>query len=180
MASSHPDLARLLDPAFLDGIGTASLDDLRERRAACQEAEVGLSYLRRLAQGRLDIVHASLGRLDDGSGPGLAELVDEMPGILSSGHQRASGPGHLPLLLAPDTEDPALTAELDAVLGADDVGRLASLGPEELTDIAGALEEFERRVSNERRLLHEQIDALQAEVVGRYKAGSASVDGLLR
>jgi hypothetical protein len=34
-------------------------------------------------------------------------------------------------------------------------------------------------VSAERRGLHQRIDALQAELVSRYKSGRASVDGLL-
>jgi len=179
MASPPIDLDRLLDGAYLDGIDTASLDDIRARRADCAEAEVGLSYLRRLAQGRLDIVHTYLDRPSAEPSPDLAELVDEMPEILSTGPGRPAGPGRLPMLLAPYTEDPALTEELDAVLGADDIGRLADLDHDELAAIATGLEEYERRISTERRALHERIDALQAELVSRYKTGSASVDGLL-
>jgi hypothetical protein len=179
MASPRIDLDRLLDGAYLDGIDAASLEDIRARRAECQEAEVGLSYLRRLAQGRLDIVHTYLDRPSSEPSPDLAELVEEMPGILATGPGRPAGPGRLPMLLAPDTEDPGLTQELDAILGADDIGHLATLGPDGLGDIAGALEEYERRISTRRRALHERIDALQAELVSRYKTGSASVDGLL-
>jgi len=177
--SPHSQLHRLLGPEYLRGIEGMSLDVVRAKRAECQEAEVGLSYLRRLAQGRLDIVHAYLDRPSAAPSPDLAELVDELPEILSTGHHRPSGPGRLPLLLAPDTEDPALTAELDGILGADDIGRLDALDSGELGRIAGELEGFERRVSGERRGLHEQIDSLQAELVGRYKTGTASVDGLL-
>jgi hypothetical protein len=38
---------------------------------------------------------------------------------------------------------------------------------------------MERRVSSDRRALHERIDALQAELVDRHKTGRATVDGLL-
>ena len=46
-----------------------------------------------------------------------------------------------------------------------------------LTD---ALHALERQVSTERRRLHDVIDALQIELIRRYKTGEASVDGLLR
>ncbi|MGO9027592.1 MAG: hypothetical protein ACLQOZ_03045 [Acidimicrobiales bacterium] len=179
MTSPDNDLDRLLTDSYLDGIEAASLDDIRAKRAECQEAEVGLSYLRRLVQGRLDIVHTYLDRSPAEPSPDLADLVDEMPEILSTGPGRPAGPGRLPMLLSPDTEDPNLTGELDAILGVDHIGQLASLDDEALGQIASALEQFERRVSTERRALHERIDTLQAELVSRYKTGSASVDGLL-
>ena len=65
------------------------------------------------------------------------------------------------------------------MLGADEIGKLAELDADQLTDIAGRLEVIENRVSAERRALHERIDTLQAELVDRHKSGRASVDGLL-
>lgn len=175
MAGPESDLDRLLTDSYLDGLDAAPLDDIRAKRAECQTAEVRLSYLRRLAQGRLDIVHTFLDRPP----PDLSELVDELPFILAAGSDRPTGPPHLPMLLAPDTEDPELTIELDGILGADAVTQLPSLGTDELRRVASELEQFEHRISAERRALHDRIDALQAELVSRYKTGSASVDGLL-
>ena len=43
----------------MDDLATLPLDEVRSRRAALQGDEVGLSYLRRLVQGRLDIVAAA-------------------------------------------------------------------------------------------------------------------------
>jgi hypothetical protein len=182
MASPRAVLDRLLTDSYLDGIDGASVDVIRAHRAECQEAEVGLSYLRRLAQGRLDIVHTYLDRPPVDPPPALGELVDDLPQILATHPGQAAqpdSPGHLPQLLVPDTEDPELTVELDAIVGADDVGRLPSLDRHQLGRIADELEQFERRVSDDRRALHLRIDILQAELVGRYKTGSASVEGLL-
>jgi hypothetical protein len=166
-----------------------SLDDIRSMRAECQEAEVALSYLRRLAQGRLDIVQAYLvrpGAGDDAGAaggaaepPDLAALVEGLPAILSSGPGRPPGPGHMMTVMAPDTEDSDLTAELDAVVSSDQIGHLGELSQQELSSMADGLVEIERRVSAERRGLHQRIDTLQAELVSRYKSGRASVDGLL-
>jgi hypothetical protein len=179
MPSPRDDLDRILTSPYLDGIQARSLEEIRAMRTECQQAEVGLSYLRRLIQGRLDIVHTYLGHLGSDAPPDLATLVDDLPGILSSGPGRPPGPEHLPMLLAPDTEESDLTAELDAVLGADEIATLDELEPDRLRDLAGRLETLENRVSLDRRALHVRIDTLQAELVERHKTGRASVDGLL-
>jgi hypothetical protein len=154
-------------------------DDSSRTPKSTDLAEQALSYLRKLIQGRLDIVHTYLEHPGSDALRDLGTLVNDLPGILSSGPGRPSGGGHLPQLLSPDTEEADLTAELDAILGADEIGTLADMDIDQLTDIAGRLEVLEKRVSADRRALHERIDALQAELVDRHKTGRASVDGLL-
>jgi len=179
MPSTLDDLSRLLDPTYLADVDALTLDDIRRMRAECQEAEASLSYLRRLIQGRLDIVHAYLERPAGTEAPDLASVVDNLAGILA-GPGRPSGPGHNPVLHSPDTDDmAALTTELDTVLGVEDIGRLGDFSDAELRDVAERLRILENRVSGERRGLHERIDSLQAELVERHKSGRASVDGLL-
>ncbi|MGH9080034.1 MAG: hypothetical protein ACRDYE_08200 [Acidimicrobiales bacterium] len=179
MTSHKDEFDRILTSTYLDGIDDLSLVDLRSMRTECQEAEVALSYLRRLVQGRLDIVHAYLERPGPEQPPDLSSLVEDLPGILSSGPGRPPGPGHLPQLFTPDTEESDLTAELDAVLGPDQIASLAEVGIDQLRELATRLETIESRVSSDRRALHERIDALQAELVERHKTGRATVDGLL-
>jgi hypothetical protein len=179
MPSTLDDLSRLLDPTYLADVDALSLDDIRRKRTECQEAEGSLSYLRRLIQGRLDIVHAYLERPDGAEAPDLSSVIDNLAGILA-GPGRPSGPGRNPVLHSPDTDDmAALTTELDAILGADEIGHLGERDEDQLRDLAGRLRDLENRVSGERRGLHERIDALQAELVERHKSGRASVDGLL-
>ena len=147
-------------------------------RAECQEAEASLSYLRRLIQGRLDIVHAYMERPRARRPPTSRASWRTWPA--SWPVPGGPGPGRNPVLYSPDTDDMAeLTTELDAILGADDVGRLTELDDDQLADLAGRLRDLEVRVSAERRGLHERIDTLQAELVARHKSGLASVDGLL-
>ena len=76
MPSLRDDLDRILTGPYLDGIDDRSLDDIRAMRTECQQAEVALSYLRRLIQGRLDIVHAYLEHEGSDAPPDLAALVD--------------------------------------------------------------------------------------------------------
>jgi len=179
MPSTLDDLSRLLDPSYLADVDARSLDDIRRMRTECQEAEASLSYLRRLIQGRMDLVHAYLERPAGSDAPDLSSVVDNLAGILA-GPRGPRGPGRNPVLHSPDTEDMAgLTTELDGILGADELVRLAELDDGQLRDLADRLRELENRVSGERRGLHERIDTLQAELVERHKSGRASVDGLL-
>jgi len=178
MAWLDAQLERLLTPDYLEGLKQRPLSEVRAMRAECQETETAVSYLRRLAQGRLDIVHACLDQHEDGEG-GLDTLVERLPSIIGSGPARPAGFGRLPSQMSPDMDKDDLTTEIDAILDAGHIGELPTMDEADLRAIAGRLTEIEARISDERRALHERIDKLQAEIVSRYKTGEASVDGLL-
>lgn len=156
-----------------------TMEDLRARRAEAQEIEVGLSYLRRVAQGRLDIVAAEVRRRAEGGAPLDSEsLVAGLSDILGD-HILAPGNGRLPQLLGPNLEE-LDTSTLDDIAGP---GRLAAIGDAsdaEIAELIEALSAYEADVSSQRRGLHERIDALQAEITRRYKTGEASVESLLK
>lgn len=173
-------LDRILGAEYLGDLERRSMADVRTMRAECQEIETGLSYLRRLVQGRLDIVGAESQRRRDGAEPGdLADLIRQLPEILSEG-TRAPGPGRLPQLLAPGDVDAELTARLDDVMGDHDLETLPSLDAEELDRVHDELEALEREVSDRRRQFFDRIDTLQAEITRRYRTGEASVESLLQ
>jgi hypothetical protein len=154
------------------------MEDVRAKRAECQEVEVGLSYLRRVVQGRLDIVFADLQRRAGGEPADLAALVDQLPEILGD-QARPAGYGRLPTLIVPsDTDD--LTADVDAVADPTRLSSLSDMEEEQVRGLADALGELERRTSHQRRLLLDRLDVLQEEIVRRYKEGEASVDSLLK
>lgn len=159
---------------------TLPLDEVRARRAELQADEVGLSYLRRLVQGRLDIVTAARRRRRGaGAGADVASIVDELPGILGD-NVHAPGTGRLPTLMAPSADDETrLRAELDAVVAPEVLTRLERLDDDEVADVHARLETFEREISARRRDVHRDIDALQAELTRRYKSGEADVESLL-
>ncbi len=94
MVSSQLD--RILGADYLGDVEHRPMAEVRAMRAECQEIETGLSYLRRLVQGRLDIVDAESQRRRDGAEPGdLAELISQLPEILSD-RTRNPGFGRLP------------------------------------------------------------------------------------
>ena len=180
VTSLDKELARLFAPDYLDAVDKRSIEEVRAMRADCQEAETVLSYVRRVAQGRLDIVHSFLDHRDTGQSVGdLAGAVEDLPSIIGSGPARPSGYGRLPSQMSPDMESVDLTREIDEVLDADGIGKLPTMTEGDLRDIAARLTIIEARVSDERKTLHERIDALQAEIVSRYKTGKATVDGLM-
>ena len=182
MAWLDTELERLFAPDYLQGVDGRSVAELRAMRAECQHAETAVSYLRRVVQGRLDIVHGLLDRAGTDRGGDLSDVVENLSSIIGGGPPRPSGFGRLPAEMSPDMESVEigdLTAGIDAIVDPGRIGELPGLGREELEAIADRLTELEATVSHERRSLHERIDTVQAEIVSRYKSGQVSADGLL-
>lgn len=173
------DLALLLDPGYVSALPERPMDEIRRMRAECQEVETGLSLLRRLVQGRLDIVGLELARRADGGDPAdLPDLIARLPQVLSD-RTHAPGTGRLPQMMAPG-ELPELEAELDSIISAGGMTDLPSVSDDSLRETADQLSTFEQTVSGHRQALFERIDALQAEITRRYKTGEATVDSLLQ
>jgi hypothetical protein len=175
-----PDLATLLDAGYLGDLSSRSMDDVRSMRAECQEVETGLSLLRRVVQGRLDIVGVELKRRADGGDPSdLPDLIARLPEVLSD-RTRAPGVGRLPQVMTPGEMPPGLEAELEGIVGPGHLSDLPSVDDAALRAMADDLAALEQKISGHRHALFERIDALQAEITRRYKTGEASVDTLLQ
>ena len=179
MASERLD--RVLADDYLAGIDTLPIDDVRARRTECQEVEVALSFARRIVQGRLDIIHAELERRSGGEGRSDAgDLVERLKeGEMLGDQERPAGFGRLPTLMAPGEASDEFVAEADEVAHHEALGRLPDLADDDVRSLAAELERIERSLSDRRRSVFDRIDALQAEIVRRYKSGAASADSLL-
>lgn len=168
-----PDLQRVLEPEYLAGVQDAATDRLREMRSECTDLENGVSYVRRLAQGRLDVIVAETERRADGGGGDLADLVARLPELLSDG-VRAPGSGRVDQELDPPDEVVVPLSEvLDGVVGPAIMTEVADLADDELSAAVIALRNFEERLSTGRRSLHTTIDALNDELARRIAAGEA-------
>jgi hypothetical protein len=156
-----------------------SIEEIRSLRAEAQTLEAGLSFVRRIVQGRLDIVGAELARRKSGGPPtDVADLVASLPDILSD-RVRAPGLGRLPQILAP-ADMSGLMREVDEIAHVDTLTALGGQSDLELDQLATDLGDYEKSVSAKRRSLHDVIDAVQAELTRRYKTGEASVESLLQ
>jgi hypothetical protein len=150
-------MARVLDPAYLDGIETRSDDDLHALHDECTELENEVSFVRRLAQARIDILEAETDRRARGGS--LGDLVERLPEILAdAGPRQAPAASRLPLRLTPehDSEWAPELAEFDGPLAS-----LPSLTDAQLRDAIDGLRRLERDVSDERRRLHGVIDRIE-------------------
>jgi len=156
-----------LDPSQLP------LAELRSLRADLQRDDDAVSYVRRLAQARLDLVRAEMRHRADGDDK---NITGELPAIL--GTHLTGGPARPPRP-ADDFSHHPLALALEELCNDAGSTDLPSMTDGELADYAARLYEYEQTRSVERKALFGRIDALSAELVRRYRDGEADVDGLL-
>lgn len=174
----YPNGRRRIDQVLADGFATGlpdlDLDVLRARRREAEQEEADLSYIRRMLQGRMDILRAELARRADGSGDTIVAHLSE---VLADAGRSDHGLGRF-LRVEPSRVDEhrRVVEQVIADVGVSDVENHSD---DELRASLGRLEGFERGVSEDRRRVQHVMDALTKEVADRYKNGSASVDDLL-
>ncbi|MFC8538253.1 ABC transporter substrate-binding protein [Streptomyces sp. NPDC057249] len=149
------------------------LPELRALRRDAQRDEADLSYVRRLVQGRIDILKAELARRRDPESP----VVDRLSEILADAPspQRSSA-RHVTLSTPRSDEYRKLAAETLAEVELSD---LDARTDEELHTAMGRLVRYEQQVSRRRHRLQRTADGCGAEIARRYRDGEAQVDDLL-
>ena len=166
---------RVLDEAFVAGLEELDLDELRARRRDVEQEEADLSYVRRMLQGRMDILRAEMLRRSGGSGD--QSVVDHLAEILSDPGRSTHGSGRF-LTVEPSrvADHRRAVEQVIADLGISDV---EGHSDEEVRAALTRVEEFERTVSEDRRAVQQVMDSLTAEVARRYRTGAATVEDLL-
>lgn len=173
------ELDELLLANDLGSLPNRPIEELRELRDHLGEIEAGLSFARRMAQGRLDIVLAEFHARLQGRAETAHELVDRLPEVLS-GQARGSGqPRAIRDIELPSFTDQIL-AELDQLLHPTDLTEIEGLGVDDLDAAAQRVSSFERSLSVKRSEVHRLIDEVQEEIIGRYRSGTVTVDDLLK
>ena len=163
----------VLSEGYAAGLPDLPLDDLRGRRREAEQEEADLSYIRRMLQGRMDILRAELARRAAGGD----KIVDHLSAVLADTGRSDHGLGRY-LRVEPSRVDEhrRLVEQVISDIGVSDVeGRT----DDDLRGALARLEEFEQGVSEDRKQVQVVMDALTAEVAARYKSGAASVDDLL-
>jgi hypothetical protein len=164
-------IQRLLASDYLGALDAQPLDDLREMKAECTEVENALSYLRRLAQARMEILEAECERRERGGSVG--DLVADLPRILSA----ESGRSTITDTRVPPPDAPGVELHWpdgrEQLVSDTTLAKLPAIPQEELDATLAKLQEFERELSELRRQMHSVIDALEREIAARQVAGTA-------
>lgn len=150
------------------------LIEIRNRRSTLQVQEDAVSFVRRMAQGRLDMARDEQRRRADHT-PVSTSVTSDLVGIF---HEERGGSARPPRETNVSPDHP-LVHELEKMCEDIGFGSLRSLDDESLDQIIKLLSAFETQRSAERRQLFDQIDVLTVELVSRYKDGGADVDSLL-
>ncbi|THA70588.1 ABC transporter substrate-binding protein [Streptomyces sp. A0642] len=154
-------------------LGALRLPELRALRRDSQRDEADLSYVRRLVQGRIDILRAELARRRDPESPvvdRLSEILADTPSL------HRSSARHVTLSTPRSDEYRKLAAETLAEVELSD---LDARTDEELHTAMGRLVRYEQQVSRRRSRLQRTADDCSAEIARRYRDGEAQVDDLL-
>jgi hypothetical protein len=153
--------------------GGLQLPELRIRRREAQRDEADLSYVRRLVQGRIDILRAELARRGGPQSP----VVDRLPEILADPPSlHRSSARHVTLTTPRSEEYRQLAADTFAEVELSD---LDARTDEELFTALGRLVRYEQQVSRRRHRLQRTVDDCGAEIARRYRDGEAQVEDLL-
>jgi hypothetical protein len=166
---------RVLAEDYLAGLTEAPLADVRALRAEAEQEEVDLSYVRRLVQGRVDIVRAELARRAGGS---TASLVDSLAEVLSEQTRGAAHGLGRHVTVEPSRVD-AHQRYVEALVADVDLSDTTARTDEQLQRALEVLQAEEQTVSAKRRQVQTVMDALSAEITRRYRDGEADVSALL-
>jgi hypothetical protein len=156
---------RIRDPSYLDGIEGQSLEDVRARRDECMAEREYLSLLRRLVQGRAEILKAELASRGSGDD---RPLVDRLSEILAS-DQPVTSRGEAMRVSLPEEEMLLARRRIERLVADAGISDPSELDDERLQEAVEVLAGEEREVSAQRADVHRVLDALQDELKRRYK-----------
>ncbi|HLF42541.1 MAG TPA: aerial mycelium formation protein [Acidimicrobiia bacterium] len=157
----------VLQPEYLAGLGGLDLDELRARRDTAEDVETQISYYRRLLHGRMDLLNFELRRR---TGEEERSLLDALPEILAAGMTLGSEPNLRYIDVMPPLPTTTGRRLIDKIMDDGILTQLPELSDEELDESLERLREVEGELSTQRKQLHTVIDALQDEIVARYRS----------
>lgn len=176
MTQGNRRIDRVLAEDFLAGLSSLPMDDVRTLRHEAEQEETDLSYLRRLLQGRLDILRAELARRTGTDG---GDLIDSLPQILADDSTSSAPRGLGRHMAAEPSRADSHRRHVEALVADVDLSNLAAHDEVSLNRAVDALEREEQDVSDKRRSVQAVMDACTAEITRRYRDGDADVSDLL-
>jgi hypothetical protein len=157
---------KIRDPSFVDGLADMSLDDVRARRDDCLAEREYLSLLRRLLQGRAEILKAEAESRAEGD---TTPLVDRLSQILADDDHPVTSRGEAVRVAVPEEEMLLARRRVERLAADVNISDPTGLNDEELGAAIDALATEEQGVSDARRDVINVLDQLQDELKRRYK-----------
>jgi hypothetical protein len=156
---------RIREPSYLEGIDTKPLEDVRALRDECMAEREYLSLLRRLVQGRAEILKAELAsRGSEDHRP----LVDRLSEILAS-DEPATSRGEAMHVTLPEEEMLLARRRIERLVADAGISDPTDLNEGQLQEAIELLGAEEHEVSAQRSDVIHALDALQDELKRRYK-----------
>jgi len=173
LPGGHRRIDRLLgeqhDVAALD------LAELRRLRDEAEQEETDASYIRRLLQGRIDIVEAELRHRRGEAG----DLISQLPRILADEGAPGAPRGLGRHTAAEPSRADAHRRHVEQLVADVDLSDVSARSDDELERALDAFRDEERKVSQARRRLQQLMDTAHGELTRRYRDGEADPATLL-
>lgn len=175
MAGGNRRIDEVLASGFTDGLEGLDEAEVRRRRDLARSEREYLSLLRRLLQGRRDILRDELDRRRTGGEP--QPVVERVVSVLSEG-SRGPSRGEAPMVSVPEEELTLARRRVERLISDAHLSDLASLSDGDLQAAIERIEDEERGVSDSRARVIEAHDSLQEEMKRRYRdrLGSLAAD----
>jgi hypothetical protein len=166
---------RVLAPDYLEGMDGLELDDVRALRRDAEQEEADLSYIRRMLQGRIDIVRAELARR---SGAEDGAVMRDLADILASAASPPD-PARSRFLTVGPTRVAEQKRAVEQVVTNVQLSDVEARTDEQLHDDVVTLRNFEQSISENRHRVQHIVDSCAAEIGRRYREGGVTVADIL-
>jgi hypothetical protein len=165
--TGHRRIDRIRDQAYVEGVDAIPLDDLRSRRDECLAEREYLSLLRRLVQGRAEILRAELDAR--GSGEDQRPLIDRLAQILAGDERQSPSRGEAVKVGLPEEEMLLARRRIERLVSDAGISDPSALDDANLASAVDLLATEEREVSTARSDVIRVLDTLQDELKRRYR-----------
>lgn len=176
MNDKRRSIDTVLEAEYLGDLSGLDLNELRQRRHTAEDVENQISYYRRLLHGRMDLLNFELRRR---GGEEERTLLEALPEILASGMIFGPEPNLRHIETMPPIPTKTGRRLIDKIMDDGVLTQLSELSDEDVVEALDQIREVETEMSDQRKQLHTVIDALQDEIVARYRSeqGEATVSG---
>lgn len=167
MAGGNRRVDQLLAGGFTDGLASLEVGEVRRRRDLARAELEYLSFLRRLLQGRRDLLRDEVDRRRTGGQ--APPVVERVVSVMAEG-SRGPSRGEAPVIPVPEDEIAMARRRVERLVSDARLSDLEALTDSELEEAVARIDQEEREVSDLRSRVIDVQDALQEEMKVRLRA----------